>query len=856
MHMTSYDFDTPMMQQYLKIKEEYPDCLIFFRLGDFYEMFLEDAKVGAQVLDITLTSRSRGRDGRIPMAGVPYHAVESYLSKLIKSGYKVAICEQVSEPDGKNLVTREVVRIVTPGTVLDESNLERKENNYIVTLQLVGNYLAFAACDLSTGEFQTTQIETDKMENTLLNEIARFNPSECVLPNSLYNDAHLLKLLNSQRNLNIYPFSDWEIFADGGGTHLKRHFNLSSLESFYLEGKELSQAVASALLGYLKKTQFDKISHIKKINFYDSEGGVTLDRSTITNLELFKTIRDGGKKGTLINVLDETVTPMGGRLLRRWVLKPLIDTDEINLRLDTVEELLKKRPLRIQIRELLKEISDIERVLARLSAGLANARDLILLRNSLRKSLELHVYLEELKSPYILNAKAKSDELVSSLVDLIATHIVEDPPFSIKEGGLIKDGIDTDLDSLKSRVSKSKNWIVDLESIERKRTGINSLKVKFNKVFGYYIEISKSNLNSVPDDYIRKQTLVNGERYITPALKEHEEIILMTEEQTNDIEKKIYLKVVEQVIELSQEIQNVANLIAQVDVLSNFSHLAEKYKYVRPVFSGEKIKIKDGRHPVVERLLDEIEFVPNDTLLDHEENQLLILTGPNMAGKSVYLRQVALIVLMSQIGSFVSAREAQISTVDKIFVRSGASDVIASGLSTFMVEMVETAYILNNATQKSLIVMDEIGRGTSTYDGISIAWSVAEFLVTHTKAKSLFATHYHELQLLADEFSQIKNYQVSVKEENGNLVFLHKVIEGGASHSHGVKVADIAGIPKSVTKNAFGILNKLEKRSQTNKNVDTVDTKDSLREKVQEVDLDNLTPLEAMRVLEELKRLI
>lgn len=855
--MSAYNFDTPMMKQYLKIKKQHPDCLLFFRLGDFYEMFLDDAKTGAEALDITLTSRSRGRDGRIPMAGVPYHAVDSYLSKLVKAGHKVAICEQVSEPDGKSLVEREVVRIVTPGTVLEESNLERKENNYIVSLSYSGGILAIAAADLSTGDFQTTQLKSDSLSNVLGNELARFNPVECVLSNECYNDSGLLKILNSHRNLNIYPFSDWELFADAGGTHLKRHFGVKTLAGFSLDGKTRAQAVTSALLGYLKRTQQDRIGHINKISYYHPGGHVVLDRSTITNLELFRTIREGERRGTLISVLDQTITSMGGRLLRQWVLQPLMDKKEIVSRHEVVEELLKVRSKRNFLRDELKEVSDVERLLSRLATGLGNARDLITLKESLKKAIGLKDTLNPLDAKLLKAINKNISKETQEAVKIIEKSIVEEPAYTVKEGGLIKEGVDKRLDELRGRMGKSKEWIADLEVSERKRTRISSLKVKFNKVFGYYIEVSKSNLDAVPKDYIRKQTLVNAERYITPGLKEQEEVILLAEEETNKIEYDLFLKTVEGVLNKVEALQVTARAVAELDVLLNFAHIAEKYKYARPnIISSGEIKITEGRHPVVEQLLIDTDFVPNDTLLSHKDHQLLVVTGPNMAGKSVFLRQIALIVLMAQIGCYVPARKVEISLVDRIFVRSGASDVITSGLSTFMVEMVETAYILNNATKDSLIVMDEIGRGTSTYDGISIAWSVAEYLVTNTKAKSLFATHYHELQSLADEFGKIQNYQMAVKEESGDLVFLFKVVSGGASHSYGVKVAGLAGVPERVTKNAVKVLGSLEKRRSGKERAKTgEDRKDysELIDMLRKIDIETLSPLDALKVLAEMK---
>jgi len=859
-------FSTPMMRQYMEIKKKHPDYLLFYRLGDFYELFMEDAKIGADVLDIVLTSRTRGKDGRIPMAGVPYHAVDSYLSKLVKAGYKVAICEQVSEADGKNLVEREVVRIVTPGTVLDEKSLEKKENNYILSIGYDGEILGVAAADLSTGAFHTTQIKVDNLEYILANELSKFSPSECILSDSLYEDTGILKILSSQECLNVYPFSDWDLFASNAGSYLKDHFGVKTLQSFDIEDKKCSLESSAALLGYLKHTQKDKISHIRRINYYYPGDYVILDKSTIRNLELFSTLRENKRQGSLIGVLDMTCTSMGGRLLRSWVLKPLIDKEKIVERLDAVEVFYGDSEKREELRSYLKHVPDIERLLSRLSAGLGNARDLVSLKEALKTTFAVKGSLKNYTVEFVKDIKKGISEELNLTVDLIEKTIGDEPPVETREGGLVKNGVDENLDSLRKKIKGGKDWVAKLEEKERKRTKISSLKVKFNRVFGYYIEVSKANLNLVPDDYTRKQTLVNAERFITPELKEQEELILSAEEKINEIEYRIFLDTVEKVLEKTEELQWASFAVAGLDCILNFAHLAQKNRYSRPkIVPGNKIEIKDGRHPVVEKILEDVEFVPNDTILNSSDRQLIIVTGPNMAGKSVYIRQTALIVLMAQIGSFVPAKNAGISLADRIFVRSGASDVITSGLSTFMVEMIETAYILNNATENSLIIMDEIGRGTSTYDGISIAWSVAEFLVKNTKAKTLFATHYHELQALAGKFTQIKNYQMAVEEYGEELVFLHRVIPGGASHSHGVAVARMAGVPEEVTRRSVVLLQSLEKRVGSNnidlKNVskkkkEAVSKDVEIVEELRKLNLDKITPLEALNKLQELKRRI
>ncbi|HLB51554.1 DNA mismatch repair protein MutS [candidate division WWE3 bacterium RIFCSPHIGHO2_12_FULL_38_15] len=872
--MPPQEFTTPMMKQYMDIKAQYPDCLLFFRLGDFYELFMDDAKIGAEVLDITLTARDRGRDGKIPMAGVPFHAVDSYLSKLVKAGYKVAICEQVTEPDGSGLVEREVVRIVTPGTVLEEGSLEKKENNYLITLTFDDYNFALAAADVSTGFFQTYQIERGDLEQLLVNELARLNPSECILSLHLYNQPKILKILKTLKNLNVFLFQDWVEHAQNAEENLKKHFGVVTLEGFGVGDKPLAQKAAAALLGYLKHTQKDKVDHIRELSNFSSSEYLELDRSTIVNLELFSTIREGNKKGSLIHLLDKTKTSMGGRMLRQWLLKPLINKEHIEGRLDSVSEFLTKRTKRYEMEEVLLRVVDIERLISRLSVGIGNARDLVNLKFSLEEVKKVKNLLRDNFESGLLNSLANniSSEL-ENVIKIVNESIVEEPPIDVKNGGMIKQGVDSSLDEIKESIKDSKRWIQELESKERDRTGINSLKVKFNQVFGYYIEITKSNLESVPDDYYRKQTLVNAERFITPELKHHEEIILTAEEKIKDLEYKLFLETVHKVLEFTIEIQQASKSIAGIDCLISFALLAEQNIYCRPEIaeSGE-LKIINGRHPVVEKLLEEKEFVPNDSELNETDKQLLIITGPNMAGKSVYIRQTALITLMAQMGSYVPAGSALISIVDRIFVRSGAADVITAGLSTFMVEMVETAHILNNATSKSLIIMDEIGRGTSTYDGVSIAWAVAEYLVSNTKIspKTMFATHYHELQKLEDEYPEkVKNFQVSAIEQNGELTFLHKVVPGGASHSYGIAVANLAGVPKEVTEKAMKVLSSLEtrdfdfedwleggnvteskKKLQINKMSEEKNI--SLIKDLKNINPDKLSPLEALNFLSNL----
>lgn len=914
-------FTTPMMKQYSDIKKQYTDCLLFYRMGDFYELFLEDAYIGAKVLNITLTGKANGKGGRIPMAGVPYHAVDAYLAKLVKAGYKVAICEQLSLPNKKGLVKRDVVRIVTPGTMLDEKSLEKKDHNYLISLTYDKEKVALSIADVSTGYFATTEIHTDNKEQIIIDELARIHPKECILPEILYNDQSFLQLLKTEKEMNIFPYADWEVFASDAKQFLKKHFGIATLAAFGLEEKVLSQQTSAAMLGYLQHTQKGPVQHIKKIETYTTYDYLLLDRSTALNLELFTTIREHDRKGTLLSVLDHTATAMGGRLLKAWMRKPLINKLTIDARLDAVEELLKKQLQRNELDELIKEVSDIERLISRCSVGLGNARDLVNLKNSLKVSLQIKKRLSDFESELISDLtqqirtldsfqKTQStqksgildnpivrssefsefsgkDQTIDGLIMLIEKTIVPEPPISVRDGGMIWENVDKELDRLRKIVNGSRDWILSLEQEERQRTGIGSLKIRFNQVFGFYIEVSKSNLNLVPKTYMRKQTLVNAERFITKELKEQEEIILTAEEKIKDIEYTIFQETLKKILEQVSLLQEAASSIATIDCLLAFTYNAEKQNYVRPQIGlSEEMTIIGGRHPVVETLLENRQFVPNDVTLDENEKQLVLITGPNMAGKSVFIRQNALIVLMAQIGSFVPAEAASISLVDQIFVRSGASDIITSGLSTFMVEMVETAHILHHATSKSLIIMDEIGRGTSTYDGISIAWAVAEYLVSNKeKPKTLFATHYHELQTLEDKYPKsIRNYHMAVSDDQGEPVFLHTILPGGASHSFGVAVAKLAGIPDPIIKRAKELLEELEARGKSEgeskitagaslpldpklSGADYKSAPSEKKEKFMQInladhlihkELENLniarmTPLEALNVLAELK---
>lgn len=858
--MPDHEFSTPMMKQYMEIKKQYEDCFLFFRMGDFYELFLEDAKRGARILDITLTSRAKGKDGRVPMAGVPYHAVDLYLNKLVKAGHKVAICEQLTPPNAKGIVERDVVRVVTPGTLMDERALNRKENNYMVSVAMGGKTVALAAADLSTGSFAVVEHPVAQFQQQLLDEFARFAPSECIVNTELYNRPDVLSLLRTQPEMNIHHFPEWDSYAAHPEKTLLEHFQIHSLEVFGLQQRPTAQAAAAALMGYLTTTQKTTIQHIKTISLLNSEDGMLLDRSTIVNLELFSTIRDQEKSGSLVAILDLTTTAMGARTLREWVKKPLVQKERIEERLQAVDELLQKRQLRKQLQSHLEGVLDIERIIGRLSVGLGNPKDLVGMKESLREMLRIREKIGECTSPLpgeILQALSPTLEQLAVFID---RHILPDPAFDPRNGGVINDSIHPELDSLRAKVRGGKEWITELELQERKRTGIGSLKIRFNKVFGFYIEVSRANLNQVPDDYMRKQTLVNGERFITPELKEKEVMILTAEERMNTLEYELFLDVVTSILEHTGELQSAASAIAQLDCLVSFATIAEQNHYCRPqVHDGSELTIINGRHPVVEQMIEPGTFVPNSVTVNNQEQQLLMITGPNMAGKSVFIRQVAVITLMAHIGSFVPADQAKISLADRIFVRSGASDVITAGLSTFMVEMVETAHILNNATERSLIIMDEIGRGTSTYDGISIAWAISEYLVSNPAiaAKTLFATHYHELQKLEQLFpARIRNFHMAIEEQNGTPLFLHTLVPGGASHSFGIAVARLAGVPEGVTNRATALLTELEQEPVATANGTAPPPRSDVLDTLRRTDVLSLTPLQALNLLDELKRQI
>lgn len=869
--MAMQTFSTPMMRQYYAIRKKFPGCLLFYRMGDFYELFLEDAHIGAKILNITLTSKAGGKDGRIPMAGIPYHAVDSYLAKLIKAGYKVAICEQLSPPNTRGLVERDVVRVVTPGTMLDENTLEKKENNYLVSIVVASDQAAIAVADLSTGYFAVSEKE-GAYQQWLLDELARLSPCECILSDPLYNDVSLLKLLKTQQGMNIYSLKSWDRYTKNAEKSLKAHFGVRTLAAFGIEEKPLALEGAAALLGYLQETQMTTVKHIRTIEVFESDAAMVLDKSTMLNLELFATIRDHDTYGSLLSVLDETVTAMGGRLLKLWIKKPLVTKEDVTARHEGVRVFLSEHKKRDSIRKQMEEVSDIERIVSRLSVNIGNARDLVNIQKSLEKILEIRAFLEKETT---LHTTICSDIATAITPDIheVITHIkhtiVPEPPIDTKNGGMIREGKSTELDALRGIISNSKVWIAELEKSEREKTGIGSLKIRYNQVFGFYIEISKSNLHLAPKTYMRKQTLVNAERFITNDLKKHEEIILTAQEKVNEMEYELFTEVLQRVLEFTPAIQQSAQAIGMLDCITTFAHISQRYGYTRPTLRNDgEIHIDQGRHPVVERLLGtDSQFVPNDTHLDNTSQSMLLITGPNMAGKSVYIRQVALIVLLCQIGCFVPAGSARLSLVDRIFVRSGASDVITSGLSTFMVEMVETAQILRNATHKSLIIMDEIGRGTSTYDGISIAWAVAQYIVTHFSSapKTLFATHYHELQMLESEYPRsIKNFHMAVAGEAESPIFLHTLFPGGASHSFGIAVAKLAGIPDEVLEGARSMLARLEERGETqiaeqpiSPRIEPTDKQSValylIQKELENIDIAHMTPMDAMNKLAQLQ---
>ncbi|MBI5254471.1 DNA mismatch repair protein MutS [Candidatus Falkowbacteria bacterium] len=855
---------TPVLRQYWQIKEKHKTELLLFRMGDFYEMLGDDAKIAAPILNIALTARYRETEKETPMCGFPHHAAEQYIAKLTQAGKRVAVCDQVGHPTNpvSGVVDRKVIRIITPGTILDERILERKTNNFIVSIYFKNSRFGVAICDLTTGEFEVGEInELDVLKN----ELARLSASEFIINGSLANNVDLAVFIASLKNVSIFDLAGFE----NPRNLLVDHFKVHDLNSFGIDNLDAGIFAAAALLSYLKDTQKNSLTHIIKIRRYALDDRMLLDETAITNLELlFSNSR--GSDASLINVIDKTSTAMGARLLRRWLLAPLKNVAAIKQRLNVVADFYKNFSAAKNLAELLTKVSDIERLIGRLGCGRGNARDLLNLKNSLELLPEIKNILGTMEN--CVAAAAQIIEL-PEIINLIKSSIKENPPAIINEGGMIANGYDPKLDELRKIAFGGKEWLKDLQQREIEKTGIGSLKVSYNKIFGYYIEISNANLLAVPADYTRKQTLVNAERFVIPELKEYEQKVLTAEIEIKERELRIFNELVEKISARFWEIKEIASAIAQIDVLLGFAILAKENNYCQPMIDdgpadGGVIEIHAGRHPVIEKNQSE-PYVPNDLQMDSVENEIILLTGPNMSGKSSYLRQTALIVLLAQIGCFVPAVSARVGIVDRIFTRVGASDNLALGRSTFMVEMQEMANILNNATKRSLIILDELGRGTATYDGLSIAWAVVEYLHEKLQARTLFATHYHELTDLADKFQRIQNFCVAVSESGGRVVFLYKIIKGAASKSYGIEVGRLAGLPNEITERADQILVELEEKSKAKikKNAAQFELplgpanggfkqKSLVEQELVDLDVDNMTPLKALEKIADLKRKI
>jgi len=867
---------TPMMKQYLEIKKKYPDAILFFRLGDFYEMFGEDAKIASKILQIALTARSAGENRKIkmPMCGVPYHAANSYILKLINNGYKVAICEQVEDPKlAKGIVKREIIKIITPGTLIDESGLEKKSNNYLLSCVIDGGIAGISFVDVSTGEFLVQEVIFKNNFDTLIDEIERIYPKEILLPESYSEDKDLNKNLIARlkggiNNLFINFYSDYNFEMDVAYKKLTDHFNVMNLQAFEIEGKNALISASGAIFAYLYETQKTVLFHINKIKKFSSKEFLYIDAVGLKNLEILEPSVKGTNPGSLYDVLDFTQTAMGGRKLKKWLSMPLLDIQKIKKRQDIIQFFIDFQDIKENIKELLEGIADLERIAGKLGSSNVNARDLIALKRSLELIEKLQEVINKSDSKILKENFNLSNEELKKIHNLINNSIVDEPPITIKEGGIIKPEYDENLKKIKEISENGKKWIATLQERERERTKISSLKVGYTSVFGYYIEVSKANLKNVPSDYIRKQTLVNAERFITPELKEYESSILNAQEKIKNMEYEIFCKIRDEIVKNINAIQELAEKISDLDCLISLSIAATNNNYVKPEITDSfDIVIKDGRHPVVEKTLGYNEFIANDTQIDNSENMVLIITGPNMAGKSTYMRQVALIVIMAQIGSFVPASYAKIGMVDRIFTRVGASDFLARGLSTFMVEMVETANILNNATEKSLILLDEVGRGTSTFDGVSIAWAITEYIHNYVNAKTLFATHYFELTEISDYLPKVKNYNIQVKEVGDKIIFLRKIVPGSTDRSYGIHVAKLAGLPEMVIERAREILKNLEAANYTkdgkskiaagNNSSQQMDLfsllNNEIIDEIDKIDIENITPLQALNKLKELK---
>ncbi len=874
---------SPMMQHYLQTKEEYPDCILFYRLGDFYEMFFEDAKIVSRELELTLTGKSCGQEERAPMCGVPFHAYESYMNRLVAKGYKVAICEQMEDPkQAKGMVRREVIRVVTPGTNINEQALDEGKNNYIMCIVSLSDQFGVATADVTTGDFFVTEVDSKRR---LLDEIYKFSPTEVVCNEALFMSGLDIDDLKNRVGIVLYSLEHWYFDDSLCENTLKEHFRVNSLEGLGLADLECGMIASGSLLKYLYETQKNSLEQISAIHPYTTGKFMVLDSSTRRNLELVETLREKAKRGSLLWVLDKTKTAMGARMLRSFVEQPLIEKEEIEGRLDAIEELMQRAIDREELREYLNPVYDLERLLTRITYQSANPRDLTAFKSSIGMIPHIRGILLELQSKEIQEICEDMDTL-EDLYTLIDAAIEEEPPITVREGGIIKDGYHEEIDRLREAKSQGKNWLAELEAKEREKTGIKNLKIKFNKVFGYYLEVTNSFKDLVPDYYTRKQTLTNAERYITPELKEMEDMILGAEDKLVQLEYELFRELREQIAKNVVRIQKTAKALAKIDVFASLALISEQNHYCRPSLNQNgRIDIKNGRHPVVEKMINNDMFIANDTYLDNQKNRISVITGPNMAGKSTYMRQTALIVLMAQIGCFVPAETADIGIVDRIFTRVGASDDLASGQSTFMVEMTEVANILRNATGNSLLILDEIGRGTSTFDGLSIAWAVVEH-ISNPKllgAKTLFATHYHELTELEGKLDNVNNYCIAVKEKGDDIVFLRKIVKGGADKSYGIQVAKLAGVPDSVIERAKEIAEELgrhdivdfteilsnKKNSATKKKKEHLDEVDltqmslfdavndnDIIEELKEIDVGNLTPIEALNKLYELQNKI
>lgn len=855
--MTEY---TPMMQHYLKTHEEYKDCILFYRLGDFYEMFFDDAKVVSKELELTLTGKSCGAEERAPMCGIPYHAAETYLTRLVKKGYKVAICEQVEDPKlAKGMVKREVTRVVTPGTTLNAQALDETKNNYIMCIAYIGDHYGISSADITTGDYYVTEVDS---ERKLLDEVNKYQPTEIICNEAFYISGIDIDDMKNRMGIVIYSLDAWYFSDETAQMTLKDHFKVRDLEGLGLADYDSGVVAAGALLKYLYETQKTTLSNLVAIHPYTTGKFMIIDSSTRRNLELVETLREKQKRGSLLWVLDKTRTAMGARTLRSFVEQPLIERMEIEERYDAIDEFNTNAITREEIREYLNPVYDLERLITRVTYQTANPRDLIAFRNSIHMLPPIKTLMSDFQSPLLKRLYEQMDTL-DELYELIERSIAEEPPLTLHDGGILKEGYNEEVDRLRKAKTDGKSWLADLEAKEREKTGIKNLKIKYNKVFGYYLEVTNSFKDLVPDYFTRKQTLANTERFITPELKELEDVILGAEDKLIVLEYELFREVRQKVADEVVRIQKTAKAVAQIDVFASLATVAEQNNYCRPKLNEKGlIDIKDGRHPVVERMIQNEMFVANDTYLDNGSNRVSIITGPNMAGKSTYMRQSALIVLMAQIGSFVPAKSAKIGIVDRIFTRVGASDDLASGQSTFMVEMSEVANILRNATSNSLLILDEIGRGTSTFDGLSIAWAVVEHISNPRLlgAKTLFATHYHELTELEGKLNSVNNYCIAVKEKGDDIVFLRKIVKGGADKSYGIQVAKLAGVPDNVIERAKEIVEELSNNDITEivQNISAEGGSKRSKPKLDEVDLEQISLLDTMdndTILNELKEL-